>query len=477
MARGIALVVLLALLGLTQPAGGLSPHAQPIARAAGSLTFSLDAPVAGQTGKFRAKVPAKGRRPIQLQRLVSGSWKVVATKRTSRTGGATFSVTVPAKRSTYRAFAPRVSSKDLRAATTNKVVIEPRAPEAPVPGTLREIGVGEYPFISADGNEVVYTGRGDITFAAWFHRTSPATDQMIASPAMEPVISGDGTTVLFSKGGTGFWDPSWGLTRWDTGAGEGTTVWAERTDEESPWTEFYPGGLSADGAYGSFVAAPSTEDALGLYLLYADGSRDRIVDTSTVLNDIAPDGSCLTFDTDEALVAGDVNETLDAYVWIRATGAFVLVSRAANGDSVPGPSANASASAGCSSIAYERKGRFGQWEVHLWDRTTGDRRLLSRGTEGQSSGDNSHASISADGSQVAFESTASLTMEKDTGNYDLYLWSRDTGGLTLLTPKADVGAGLHPEISDDGRHVAFDGGPVECPSPCDLRVYVWDRTD
>jgi hypothetical protein len=472
MLKGIALVLMLALLGVAaQPAADSSTR-EPVAQRAtgGTLTFAPAAPVAGATGRFRVKVPTSGRRVVQLQRLAAGTWKRVASKSTTTAGVATFDITVPARRTTYRAFAPRVSTKRLAPVTTAALAVMPS-----LRGTMSDLGEGEFPKVSADGAEVVWQGFSEEGFyTADLHPVGGGT-RTVASPAGPPVVSGDGGSVLFTKGGQGIWDSTWGL-RLSDGTDEGDLLWEERASEEDSPREFDAGGIAADGEYASVVVSDPELDDLGVYLVTRSGGRSRIADATSVDSDIAPDSSCVSFDSTRRLVPADTNGVVDAYVWIRATDELELVSRLPDGSPSPRPSRGASMSEGCRYVTYSLEKRFPVQEVWLWDRQTDTRQLLSVGPRGVAESASYDPTVSADGSQVVFTSTGSLTLERDDGGYDVYLWSRASNSLTLLTPSGTVGAGFHPDISDDGRHVVFDMVEPGCESPCDYHVYRWSRT-
>jgi hypothetical protein len=474
-AAAVALGVLVPAVATVESAGATAGTSEVARRAAPSMTLSPAYPLAGSAARLRVTVPTRGQRSVQLLRLVNGRWTKVTSKLSTTTGVAVFTVTTPRTVTTYRAFAPRVAAKRLAAVTTSKVVLRPTFP--PVVGTSQEAGLGEYPFVTATGTHIAYTGTSDqSTFAARLHTISGHVDQVASEKATGASISGDGSTMLFDKGGQGFWDESWGLVRRVDGTA--TTVWAQRTGEESPSIDFEVGGVSADGQSASFTAIDPAVDPerIGVYLL--DGtSHSRVAWAESAESDIAPDGSCIGFETDDNLVPQDDDGKLDAYIWLRASGTVELVQRAADGNGASYASGRPSMSNGCRYVAWEQQAAYSSWQVWVWDRVTNQRRMVSHAYDGKSYGDNSHASVSGDGSYIAFESTASLTSDKDSGNYDVFLWNKTNGGLTLLTPTAGpIGAGLHPEISDDGRHVAFDGAPKNCQSPCDRRIYLWSRS-
>jgi Tol biopolymer transport system component len=102
----------------------------------------------------------------------------------------------------------------------------------------------------------------------------------------------------------------------------------------------------------------------------------------------------------------------------------------------------------------------GQRDVFVRDTVTGRTTLASVGVGGvQGDGESRQGSISADGRYVAFNSFASNLLPGDTNDSpDVFLRDLRTGRTTLvsvgLRGQADLGSG-EPEISADGRHVAF----------------------
>ena len=70
------------------------------------------------------------------------------------------------------------------------------------------------------------------------------------------------------------------------------------------------------------------------------------------------------------------------------------------------------------------------------------------------------AAISADGRYVAFVSAAGLVRSDTNLIDDIYLLNRDTRQLVLATPAhtggASDGSALNPQLSADGRNLAFN---------------------
>jgi Tol biopolymer transport system component len=100
-------------------------------------------------------------------------------------------------------------------------------------------------------------------------------------------------------------------------------------------------------------------------------------------------------------------------------------------------------------------------DVFIRDMTKGRTKLISRNPSGQpGNGDSFMASISADGTRVAYASAASDLASGDNNQViDVFLYDAKTGKTTLvsrgLDGKSARGESLAPEISADGSHVVY----------------------
>jgi len=123
-------------------------------------------------------------------------------------------------------------------------------------------------------------------------------------------------------------------------------------------------------------------------------------------------------------------------------------------------------------------------------------RVSVDGGGGEANGASMHASASADGRFVAFESAATNLVPSDTnGTNDVFVKDRQTGAITRISVKSDGtqahGDSVTPSISADGRFVAFAStaalvaddtndphcfpdGPVDESATC-ADIYVHDR--
>ncbi len=224
-------------------------------------------------------------------------------------------------------------------------------------------------------------------------------------------------------------------------------------------------------------------------------------DRSSGQPDISADGRFVTFDSLASnLVDGDTNLTSDVFVHDRLTGETTRVSRHTNGTQGNGFSGASSISAdgrfvafmswagnisdGDGQICTDHLGSYNCPDIFVHDRLTGQTTLVSRHTSGATGNEESfHPSISADGRFVAFSSEASNLVNDDTnGLSDVFAHDRQTGQTTRVSRPTHGtqgnGGSWHPEVSADGRFVAFssyDDGLVGDDTDRIWDIFVHDR--
>jgi archaellum component FlaF (FlaF/FlaG flagellin family) len=186
---------------------------------------------------------------------------------------------------------------------------------------------------------------------------------------------------------------------------------------------------------------------------------------------ISADGRYVAFSSNaDNLVSGDTNGVRDVFVHDRQTGQTSRVSVASDGTQV-----NNHAD---SPVAISADGRYvtfesradnlvpddtnGFQDVFVHDRQTGQTSRVSVASDGtQGNGLSSGASISSDGSYVAFFSNATNLVPGDTNNdADVFVHDRQTGQTSRVSVTSSGIQGnsgsYWPFISADGRYVAFD---------------------
>ncbi len=118
------------------------------------------------------------------------------------------------------------------------------------------------------------------------------------------------------------------------------------------------------------------------------------------------------------------------------------------------------------------------YDVFLKDRLTGDLQVITRGSNGSSSG----VTMSADGRLVAFTSSASNLVEGDTNNTsDVFLYDRLSGQTRLVSCAQDGTQGnlasYAPQLSADGKVLAFistANNLTDEPTNCNQKAMVKD---
>ena len=189
----------------------------------------------------------------------------------------------------------------------------------------------------------------------------------------------------------------------------------------------------------------------------------------------------MAFESDATrLVAGqvDANGRTDLFLYDRTTRQTVLVSHSPHPRSPRGrgtslqPAISAdgryvSFLSTATDLVPGAAAAEGYLNLYVFDRVAGSTRWVAR-TESFSSSNGdprSEQRISADGNWVAFSSVADDLVpgqHQNTYGFNLFLWSRETGNVTLITRSAlyadlwtAYGQSGSPALSADGRHVAF----------------------
>ena len=153
----------------------------------------------------------------------------------------------------------------------------------------------------------------------------------------------------------------------------------------------------------------------------------------------------------------------------QTAGTTTRVSVASDGTQGNGYSAEASLSATGRFVAFNSPASTlvsgdtnGTGDIFVHDRATGQTTLVTVASDGtQANAASHHASISANGRYVAFQSEASNLVSGDTNNtFDVFVHDRKTGQTTRVSVHSNGTQGndlsLHPSISATGRYVAFD---------------------
>lgn len=213
------------------------------------------------------------------------------------------------------------------------------------------------------------------------------------------------------------------------------------------------------------VAGATVDRTPGIEALSLFGTADD----GTMLPAVNEDGRFVVFHSEQAFVVpGDTNGFSDVFLRDRDTDELTVLSRTAdeqgNGDSSFGDMSADGRFVVFHSQATNLAGTDtnDEWDVYLLDRDTGALEIVSRTEDGaQANGSSFHPSVSNDGRYVAFHSLASNLHPTDTDiDADIFVKDRSTGEIELISVSGSDGAAngrsFVPDISGDGRYVAFE---------------------
>jgi Tol biopolymer transport system component len=249
--------------------------------------------------------------------------------------------------------------------------------------------------------------------------------------------------------------------------------------------------ISGNGRFVVFTvdddALPGSDGTRDVYVRNMVQGRTRLVsqssagapadDDSSDAVAISQSGRFVAFSSSAENFPGGT-DTEDMYLRDLQAGTTVLVSKTSGGEVLDGDSTNPSVSSGGRYIAFRSSadvlpGDDAVTNVYVRDRQAKTTELVSQTTAGvPANGDSDYPSISADGSRIAFQSTANNLPGTD----DLireFVHNLGTGA-TLLASKTSSGAFLDSgafgslgSLSTDGRYVAFESDASNLPGGTD----------
>ena len=213
----------------------------------------------------------------------------------------------------------------------------------------------------------------------------------------------------------------------------------------------------------------SKDYTTGVVTLVSSSASGVQGDAYSFAPSVSADGTKVAFSsTSDNLVTGDSNAFNDIFVKNLSTGGVTLASSTAAGVQGNDQSGSASISADGTKVAFVSYATNlvsgdsnGERDIFVKDLTTGSLTLVSRDSSGTiGNGFSEMPSISPDGSKVVFASSASNLVAGDTnGQEDIFLKDLTTGAVTLLSSDINGVQGIRdsntPIFSPDGSKVAF----------------------
>jgi LPXTG-site transpeptidase (sortase) family protein len=244
--------------------------------------------------------------------------------------------------------------------------------------------------------------------------------------------------------------------------------------------------ISDDGRYIAFESKSSNLSAISdtngttdVFVRDMVSNTTRVISVNTTNTDtanaysllpsISADGNYIAFESPATnLMSGISGRPYHVYLYNGTTMELVSVSTA--GVKGNGKSANASISDNGSLIAFDSSSNnlvagdinSTKEDIFVRNRTAGTTTLISIATDGTQGNDKSvEPSISSDGRYVAFSSIATNLVSGDTNAVsDVFVHDRQTGETNRVSVSSegeqDNGISENPSISPDGRYVSFD---------------------
>jgi len=251
-----------------------------------------------------------------------------------------------------------------------------------------------------------------------------------------------------------------------------------------PYSYMNPPAVSASGRFVAFEfdGALGSNDTNGVYDIFLRDTwrkETKLISVSaagvqgnnvTLGPDISADGRFITFQSYASnLIPADTNNSYDVFLKDAVTGAVTCVSTSGAGVQGDSWSFQPSISADGRYVAFTSTASNlvtgdanGKNDIFVKDTLTGSTSRVSTGIGSEPNGDSYYPDISADGRYVAFRSTATNLVAGDSnGADDIFVKDMTTGATVLASASqdgaiADKGTDGAPNISDDGRYVAFE---------------------
>lgn len=425
--------MLIALLGLVAATLLVPPANADAPRAAGTINVSRTAVISGESVRVSGALGTRGARPVTLQRHTGTSWATVQRRTSTSSGIYAFSVRqtgAAGSRRAYRVLAQsvRVNGRRLAAVTTS----------------IRKVAVV--------AQTAVLSGPARTTVGKAL--TTTAT--------LRPVRTGRVSILQVRSGG------AWVDIRRGKQSSTGRTSFV-----------FTPSGVgtvtlrvvaAAAGGAPARGSAPVAVKVLPPALQRVSESSAGIqADDRSVFPTVSASGRYAAFISSATnLVPNDTNGVPDAFVRDLETRAVERVSVGSNGEQATGESVGVSISADGRYVAFDASGSNlvagnpcgSTGCVYRHDRVTGVTELVSVAISGQPTAQSYHPSISADGTKVAFASSATNLVASDTNTKaDIFVRDLVAGTTDRVSVDSDGGqadgASTFPRISGDGGYVAY----------------------
>ncbi|MFA5330547.1 MAG: hypothetical protein WC384_22335 [Prolixibacteraceae bacterium] len=323
-----------------------------------------------------------------------------------------------------------------------------------------------------------------------FNFPTPILDSTKFNVTLKKAAGGQ-TTVIYS-GGEGIMPQGENLTLIGS---DFTYDHVSRSSDDKTFSTFYEtydpaiGGVQEEGRYIAFVSASSgfsgttgkhrqifwRDRNTGMTKIISAASNGEEGNGDSYAPAISGDGLSVAFESYSSnLVPNDGNGVRDIFLWHSATNSIERVSVGAGGKESNADSYEASVSGDGNLVAFTStasnisavdKG-ISNNNVFLRDLQSKTTTMISIDPKARKGSNGSNASISYDGSRIAFYShTGTLVANDNNGFWDIFLWEKDNPKLKRISLTADhkernqgeesANRIVVPTISGDGNFITF----------------------
>jgi uncharacterized repeat protein (TIGR01451 family)/uncharacterized repeat protein (TIGR02543 family) len=275
-----------------------------------------------------------------------------------------------------------------------------------------------------------------------------------------PTISADGTRITFGSGADltgGNPDGNEEIFLYNTSTGTFTQITSTTAGQSSTPT------INADGTRIAFqstanLTGGNADGNIELFLFdTTTNTLSQITNTTGAVHTFVPiainaDGTRIAFQSTANLTGGNADGNIELFLFDTTTGTFTQITNASGAFS-GSPSINADGTRITFSSGADLTGSNpdGNREIFLYNTSTGTFTQITNAS-GAFSGS---PSINADGTRIAFQSTANLTGSNPDGNPELFLYNTSTGTFTQIT-STTAGGSFEVAISANGTRIASE---------------------
>lgn len=245
--------------------------------------------------------------------------------------------------------------------------------------------------------------------------------------------------------------------------------------EEGRYVTFVTTAVGLDGSIGKYRQIFWRDRNTGTTKLISRGMGGEEGNGESYYPAISGDGKSVAFESYSSnLVADDKNGTRDIFIWQSSTNKIERVSVSEDGKDANAESYEATVSGDGNFVAFTsaaenisktKKGTSNS-NVFLRDMKLHSTIMISIDPNTRNGGGGSSASISYDGTRIAFYScTGTLVANDNNGFWDIFLWGKDDKNLKRISLTADgkernqgtesANRVVAPAISGNGRFIAY----------------------